>query len=137
MITTVQIRHFVINAFFATSLYLAYFKGNAQAETVSLFIAWAAIILGIFVSFALKGEAHLKSETLLKSISEKPFSVHVAVDLLFDISVIAVFMYADKWLVAVLYMISTLCMLSVRENVNKYRANILVQEAKTSKLLVF
>lgn len=132
------LRYVMLNAFFSICLYYGFFQGIEKAQTMAYVIAWACIFIGICGLFM------SSNEKIMNDMAKEPktSSTLRGFDFIFDLSVIAVFIYGDAWVTAGFYLFHMLVLLGLREKVSKLReANAKkqkdIEEAEAKKVIQF
>lgn len=105
----------LINGTFALFVVLGPGFGVAGATNIALFLAWLTFFMS---SLFLNKDA---KEIMLKQLKEKneSFSMVLWADVLFDLSIISVFLWNNFWFTAIAYLIHTIIMFRIRQEIEK------------------
>lgn len=115
--TTRMLRYVMLNTFFSICLYYGFFQGIEKAQTMAYVIAWVCILIGIFAIF-LSNNEKVMNDMAAEQVSSPTLR---GFDFIFDLGVIAIFIYADAWVTAGFYLFHMLVLLGLREKINKLR----------------
>lgn len=90
---------FLANGAFAAGMYLAYFKGIKNAESVVIFYTWALAIISL---------AYTSDDVIQKIRERGGRSVPAPIDVTFDIAVITTFVWFGAIATGAAYLVYTL-----------------------------
>lgn len=105
------IRYIVFNLIFAACIYFGLFEGVEGAKNVVLFVAWLSGIVSLVCL----------SDTVVEAMKDQQPSVPRWIDIIYDIFIVAVFVWFAYWLTAIVYMIHIILLQGMWEKIEKMK----------------
>jgi hypothetical protein len=130
--TTKQIKamayYIIINGIFAVCLYYGFFEGVGGAKNVALAIGWFMGILSLLVLLALNIPRTRKAYARALYEQEWQPSVPYAVDVVYDLCVLFIFVWFGHYFLSVFYLLSMVATKGIREVGKEYTFETLITE---------